>query len=97
MDYFTIGGVSSSSFNAYIYDLNVFDSPSRSVDTYDVPGRNGTLTVAGSEKLENRELWYDMYIPKSMISNVRGLFTASKAISALRILLNLMYIRRPCM
>ena len=57
MDYFTIGGVSSSSFNAYIYDLNVFDSPSRSVDTYDVPGRNGTLTVAGSEKLENRELW----------------------------------------
>ena len=73
MDYFTIGGVSSSSFNAYIYDLNVFDSPSRSVDTYDVPGRNGTLTVAGSEKFDNRELWYDMYIPKSMISNVRGL------------------------
>lgn len=73
MDYFTIGGVSSSSFNAYIYDSNVFDSPSRSVDTYDVPGRNGTLTVAGSEKFVNRELWYDMYIPKSMISNVRGL------------------------
>ena len=73
MDYFTIGEVSSSSFNAYIYDSNVFDSPSRSVDTYDVPGRNGTLTVTGSEKFVNRELWYDMYIPKSMISNVRGL------------------------
>jgi phage-related protein len=73
MDYFSIGGVSSSSFNAYIYDSNAFDSPSRSVDTYDVPGRNGTLTIAGSEKFVNRELWYDMYIPKSMISNVRGL------------------------
>lgn len=73
-DYFVFAGKSSSDFNAFIYDANVFDSVERTVDTYDVPGRNGVLTVTGTEKFTNRELEYEMYVPELMLSNVPALF-----------------------
>lgn len=73
-DYFVFAGKPSSDFNAFIYDANVFDSVERTVDTYDVPGRNGVLTVTGTEKFTNRKLEYEMYVPELMLSNIPALF-----------------------
>lgn len=72
-DYFIYNGTPSTDFNAYIYDTNGFDTPTRTYEEYNVAGRNGTFTISGTEKFENRDLEYGMYIDGDMQTNIKRL------------------------
>ncbi len=68
-DYFMFNGKASTEWNAYIYDLDAFDSAKRSIDTIDIPGRNGTLTLDNTQKFENQTVKYEIYIDEDMQRN----------------------------
>ena len=72
-DYFMFGGKASTEWNAYIYDLDAFDSAKRSIDTIDIPGRNGALTLDNTQKFENQTVKYEIYIDADMQKNSSSL------------------------
>lgn len=57
-NYFTLDGIDSRDFGIYINGQGVFDSPARSIDFIQVPGRNGDL-IGLSTRLQNGTLTYN--------------------------------------
>lgn len=74
-DYFVFDGISSKDFGIYIADGNVEDSPSRSVETYKIPGKNGTLTIDNG-RFNNINLSYTVYADQNIVQNISALRAA---------------------
>lgn len=64
-NYFTLGGIDSRDFNTYIAISNAFDSAERDVETVEVPGRNGALTIS-HDRFKNFQAQVSVYIPSGM-------------------------------
>lgn len=64
-NYFTLGGVDSRDFNTYIAKSNAFDSAERDVESIEVPGRNGNLTIS-HDRFKNFRAQVTVYIPSGM-------------------------------
>ena len=60
-DFFTYNGINSADFGCYVANANQFDAPARDVDTIEVPGRNGALTIDNGRYL-NQTLTYSLYV-----------------------------------
>lgn len=71
-NYFTLGGVDSRDFNTYIATSNAFDSAERDVETVEVPGRNGDLTIS-HDRFKNFQAQVTVYIPSGMQRNTGAL------------------------
>lgn len=63
--YFTLGGVDSRDFNTYIATSNAFDSAERDVESVEVPGRNGNLTIS-HDRFKNFQAQVNVYISSGM-------------------------------
>lgn len=68
-NYFTLGGEDSRNFGVYISGTGVFNSPSRAMTFYDVPGRNGAL-IGMETRLQNGDLTYPAFIVSDFDSNL---------------------------
>lgn len=64
-NYFTFGGIDSRDYNTYIATSNAFDSAERDVETVEVPGRNGNLTIS-HDRFKNFQAQVSVYIPSRM-------------------------------
>ena len=73
MDYIMFNGKLSTDFNAYVYDMNVFNSAEKNVETTTVPGRNGKLILKTPTTFDNVTVEYKMLIQDGMQSNVNAL------------------------
>lgn len=60
-NYFTLAGVDSRTFGVYISVQQTFNSPEKSYEEYDIPGRNGML-LGSNRKFENVECIYEAFI-----------------------------------
>lgn len=72
-NYFTLGGVNSTSMGVYLNGRAVFSSPSREINFISVPGRNGDL-IGLPTRLQNGVLVYEeAYIFQNFSSNIVAL------------------------
>lgn len=72
-NYFTLDGVDSRNFGAYINGQGTFDSPARDVQFITVPGRDGDL-IGLPTRLENGTLTYkDCFIYSNFDANFKAL------------------------
>lgn len=74
-DFFTYNGISSAAFGCYVANANQFDSPARDVESIEVPGRNGALTLDNGRYL-NQTLTYSMYVRGDIRNKIMGLRNA---------------------
>ena len=44
-DFFTFNGINSADYGCYVADANQFDAPARDVESVNIPGMNGSLTI----------------------------------------------------
>lgn len=79
-DFFTYGTVNSADYGVGIWGDQLFEPPARAVNRYEVPGRNGDLTIDGG-RFENVEVKYKAYIVKDFVDNMN---TFRNAMMALR-------------
>lgn len=69
-NYFTLDGTDSRTFGIYINGQGVFDSPARTVEFLQVPGRDGDL-ISSSTRLQNGTLTYaDAFIYSNFKTNL---------------------------
>lgn len=71
-DYFTLDGVPSVNFGAYLASSTMFDAPERDVSAVEVPGRNGNLII-DNHRFKNFSGAIHAYIPKGMQVNTGAL------------------------
>lgn len=74
-DFFTYNGINSADFGCYVANANQFDAPARDVDTIEVPGRNGALTIDNGRYL-NQTLTYSLYVRGDIRTKIMGLRNA---------------------
>lgn len=60
-NYFTLGGVSSTTYGVYISGSETFNSPERVLEEVTAPGRHGAY-IAMDHRMQNYELKYSAYI-----------------------------------
>lgn len=68
-NYFTLAGVDSRTFGVYISGQQTFNSPAKSYEEYDIPGRNGML-LGSNRKFENVECVYEAFIYSDFEKNI---------------------------
>lgn len=68
----TFDGVSSKDFGVYINGNQTYNSPARSREVINVPGRNGALIIDNG-RYENVDLAYHAFIYRDFDVNVEGL------------------------
>ena len=71
-DFFTYNGISSADFGCYVANANQFDAPARDVESVEVPGMNGALTI-DKGRFKNQQLSYSMYIRGDIRIQLQGL------------------------
>lgn len=71
-EYMTIDGVSTADFGVWLFGNGVETFPTRDVETIEVPGRSGTLTVDRG-RFKNVEIPYGCVIPNESRANLAGL------------------------
>ena len=64
MNSFTFRGISSEELGLYVGSVTVDNAPKRRVESVEVPGRNGTLTIDG-HSYENIQISYTCYIKEN--------------------------------
>ena len=74
-DFFTFNGISSADFGCFVADANQFDSPARDVESVNIPGMNGSLTIDNGRYL-NMTLTYSMYTRGDIRNQIMGLRNA---------------------
>lgn len=74
-DIFTYNGISSDEFGCYAANVNQFDAPARDIESIDVPGMNGSLTIDNGRFL-NQEMSYLMYVRGDIQNRISGLRNA---------------------
>lgn len=70
--YFTFDGKNSTDFETYIATGNLFDAPERDIDTVEIPGKNGTITLDNG-RYKNFSAELTCYIRRDMQKNIAGL------------------------
>ena len=60
-DYFVFGDTDSRDYDCYIFGAKVYDSPEKTVEYIDVPGRHGSI-ITGQYKFQNIEVSYPVII-----------------------------------
>lgn len=71
-NYFIFNGISSKDFGVYISGSGTFSGSERDVTTFQIPGRNGDLTLDNG-RYKNRSLKYPAFIYRNFDLNVEGL------------------------
>lgn len=70
-EFFTYNGISSADFGCYVASSNQFDAPARDVESIEIPGRNGALTIDNGRYL-NQTLTYSMYVRNDIRTKIMG-------------------------
>ena len=70
--YFTFDGKNSTDFDTYIATGNFFDAPERDIDTVEIPGKNGTITLDNG-RYKNFSSELSCYIRRNMRANAAAL------------------------
>ena len=70
--FFRFDGMNSADFGAYIAIGNIFDGAERDVESVEIPGRNGTLTL-DNHRYHNLILTLTVYVPSQMRRHVDAL------------------------
>lgn len=68
-DYFTINDKSSGDFHLYVANKNQFAGGARKIETIEIPGRNGTLSIDDGT-FQNVDITYEMYGSGDVRANV---------------------------
>lgn len=68
-NFFTLGGADSRDYGVYISGQGVLDAPARSIDFYQVPGRDGDL-IGMESRFLNGTLTYPAFIHSGFRANV---------------------------
>ena len=63
-DYFVFDGESSADFGFFASGENVYNSPEKDYDTYEIPGRNGDITISNN-RFKNVTVTYPCYYEKA--------------------------------
>lgn len=71
-NYFYYNGKSSADFDFYVANKNQFNGARKRVETFAIPGRNGTLSIADGS-YENQDVTYTMYGSGDIRENLRVL------------------------
>ena len=69
--YFTFDGVKSSDYGVWINGGGTYNAPKRRYKTYEVPGRNGNLTI-DEGAFEELEVIYPAFIARDFPSNIEA-------------------------
>ena len=69
--YFTFGGIKSSDYGVWINGGGTYNAPKRRYKTYEVPGRNGNLTI-DEGAFEEQEVVYPAFIARNFPSNIEA-------------------------
>lgn len=72
MDSFTFDGVSSETFDAYLFENNTFGAPNRVYEEIEVPGKNGILYI-DNKRYANQPHAYSLIIIDDFINNYNAL------------------------
>lgn len=71
-DYFVFGDTDSRDYDCYIFGAKVYDSPEKTVEYIDVPGRHGSI-ITGQYKFQNIDVAYPVIIVDDAITNLNSL------------------------
>lgn len=69
--YFTFDGIKSSDYGVWINGGGTYNAPKRRYKTYEVPGRNGNLTI-DEGAFEEQEVIYPAFIARNFPSNIEA-------------------------
>lgn len=70
-DFLIFNGISSADFGCYVANVNQFDAPARDVESVEVPGLNGALTIDNGRYL-NMSMSYSMYVRNDIKTKIMG-------------------------
>lgn len=69
--YLIYNGVSSKDYGLYLTGSGVYNAPERDIDTVEIPGRNGSLTIDNG-RYKNVTQSYEAFIHKNFAKNAEG-------------------------
>lgn len=69
--YLIYNGVSSKDFGLYLTGSGAFNAPERDIDTLEIPGRNGSLTIDNG-RYKNITQSYEAFIHRDFRQNAEG-------------------------
>lgn len=70
--YFTYDGKNSGDFGCFVANANQFDAPARDIESINIPGMNGALTIDNG-RYNNLKLTYSMYVHGDVRTQIAGL------------------------
>lgn len=75
-DYFIFDDINSLDFDVWITGEGVFDAPKRKSKSYEIPGKNGPLTISEGISFEAIKHKYPAFIAQDFRENLRNLRSA---------------------
>lgn len=69
--YLIYNGISSKDYGLYLTGSGVYNAPERDVDTVEIPGRNGSLTLDNG-RYKNATQSYEAFIHRNFAKNTEG-------------------------
>lgn len=78
--YVVFGGIDTRTYGVYITGENAYSAAKKRDSEVTVPGRSGTLTLAGPMVWDDIDQVYPAFIPRSYTANIQGLRNALSAV-----------------